>query len=128
MRKSLVILTVFFTLIAGRLAFGSDAGASGGMIGVNWETALTVYGPMGGVIIWFMTRERKRDERLFALVEKCTGVMAKVETSLAQSAADDEKQRTAIYQLRDAVRDFEAHVTAAPMHSKTRVIRRDEEE
>ncbi len=124
MRKLIASLIVFLPLITGCLAVGAESSAPGGMIGFNWETALTVYGPMSGVIIWFMTRERKRDERLFGLVEKCTEVMAKVETSLAQSSLDDEKQRTATYQLRDAVREL----TGAAHHGKTRIMHRDDEE
>lgn len=126
MQKLFAVIIVFLPLVAGRLALGADTGTPGGMIGVNWETALTVYGPMGGVIIWFMTRERKRDERLFALVEKCTLVMAKVETALAQAHEGDEKQRAAIYQLRDAVRDFGAHVDSTPIRGNTRVMHREE--
>ena len=133
MRFLLAGLIPLIPLVAGCLAFGGDAGAPGGMIGVNWETALTVYGPMGGVIIWFMTREKKRDERLFVLVEKCTEVMAKVENALAQSHEGDEKQRAATYQLRDdvrelagALRDLSAHMASVPIQDNTRVIPRNE--
>ena len=124
MRKMFAICPIFLPFVAGCLAFGGDGGTPNGMAAVNWETALTIYGPMGGIIVWFMIREKKRDERLFALVEKCTDVIAKVEDALAKSSADDEKLRVVTYRLRDDVRGL----ASAAHHGKTRITHRDEEE
>ena len=106
MRKLIAVCPLFLPFAAGCLASAGDAIAPGAMVGVNWETALTFYGPMGGIIVWFMYREKKRDERLFALVEKCTDVIAKVEDALAKTSADNEKQRNALYRLAEEVHDF----------------------
>ncbi len=123
MRKLLAVASVFLPFVAGCIAYGSESMSSGGAIDLSLESLLIVYGPMAGMLIWFMYREKvreakadRRDEELRDVIVKGTEVTTLATVAIAEMRADMQKNRTAVHQLRDEVR------------SATRVMHRDEEE
>lgn len=96
-------------MLAGCLAHGAEPGG-GDVFGNIILRILEMYGPMAGMILWFMHREKLRDERdaaqraeFIRLIESCTSVMVEVKTKLAQTCTETEKTRVAVYQVKDIV-------------------------
>ncbi len=122
MRKLFAISSVFLPFVAGCLAYGSESASAAGTVGLSLESLIIVYGPMAGMLIWFMYRENvrekkaeKRDEELRSVLLRNTEAMTLFNASIAELRAEMQKNRVAVYQLRDEA------------HGNTRVMRRDEE-
>ncbi|MCD8352431.1 MAG: hypothetical protein LUC93_17645 [Planctomycetaceae bacterium] len=86
--------------IAGCLAFGSEAMAAPSADGDFWLSLVKMYGPMAGMLIWFMQREKTRD----ALVVDCAKAITNLNATLTEYRKDMEKMRLALYQVRDEAR------------------------
>lgn len=124
MRKVFAACLAFAPFVVGGcLAYGSEKAAPAGVVpvGLTWESLVIVYGPMAGMLVWFIWREEKRDkrevERRKAAEEqtaKQVEAITKFEATLSEFRADIQKNRTAVYQLRDEAR------------GKTRVIEKEE--
>ncbi len=130
MRKILVIISVFLPFVAGCIAFGSESMASRGAVDLSLDSLIIAYGPMAGMLAWFMYRDNareknavKRDTEFQAAIVRHTEAMTLVHAGLAQLIAEGEKGRHAIHRLADEVHDFGAR----PMRGNTRIMRRDEE-
>lgn len=119
MRTLLAAIVAFLPFVAGCLAFGSEqtVAPSGVAIKLSWETLVTIYGPMGGVLVWLIRREdrREKDEKdrrreWTELVKNNTEALTQVKETLTLTRVDDEKQRLATYQLKDAVMKMDGDV------------------
>ncbi len=120
MRKLLAVSFVFLPFVAGCIAYGSESVATHSAVGLSLESLLIVYGPMAGMLIWFMYREKvreenagKRDEELRGVIVKSTEATTLVIAAIAELRAESQKNRVATYQLRDEMR------------GNTRIIHRD---
>lgn len=102
---------------------GEAAASPAGLVQLDWNTLATAWGPMAIILGWFMVREDRRDKRLYAMMEKCTDVMAKVNDRLAQSDAGDEKNRAATYRLADEIKDLRTEILALSGTTPTRNTR-----
>ena len=127
MRKLLAGCFVFIPFVAGCLAFGSESMSPRGAVDLSLDSLLIVYGPMAGMLIWFMYREKVREDRaekrdaelrdVIAQNTKAMTINAAATTELrSEVRAELQKNRTAIYQIRDEKR------------GNTRIMRRNEEE
>ncbi len=109
------MLVSFLPLIAaGCYAMAGDSAAlADPTIALRWDTLITIYGPMAGIIAWFMWREKiaqkaeaTRTDTLISLVGDCTATITSVNATLVQLRAESEKNRNALYRLADEVHDF----------------------
>ncbi len=111
MRKYLLVSSVFIPFVAGCLAYGSETMSSSGAIDLSLESLLIVYGPMAGMLAWFMYREKvreenagKRDVELRDVIAKTTEATTLATAAIAEVRAEMQKNRAATYQLRDEMR------------------------
>lgn len=122
-RILVAVIIPFLPFVAGCIAFGSEKMAGGGgTIDLSWGSFIIVYGPMAGMLAWFMHREKvrdaneaKREERRADNENRQIEAITLVIAAVAEFRADLQKSRTAVYQLRDETR------------SKTRIIGGNEE-
>ncbi len=103
-------MLVLLTSVIGTLAYGAEA-VTAGVVGLSWETLLTIYGPMAGMLVWFMHREKirdmkeeHRDKAFCGLIVQCTEALTRMNSTLAEFRADLEKHRAAVYRLCDESR------------------------
>ena len=114
MRKLIPVCAVFLPFVAGCIAMaGESITPAGPTVKLSWDTLVTIYGPMAGMLLWFMyveknrmKNERERNDTLISLVGDCRETIASANATLIQLRAENEKQRCAIYRLADEVHDF----------------------
>ncbi|MCD8138323.1 MAG: hypothetical protein LUE17_00830 [Planctomycetaceae bacterium] len=99
MRKYLTLTAASLCFMAGCAAYGSEAAVPGGDGGIILSL-IKSFGPMAGVIIWFMHRQKTYD----TLVVDCTKATTALNATLNEFRADMEKMRVILYQLRDEAR------------------------
>jgi hypothetical protein len=97
--------------------------SSRGAVDLSLESLLIVYGPMAGMLLWFMYREKvreekagKRDDEMRDVIVQNTAAMTLVNAAITEFRVEMQKNRAAVHQLRDET------------HGKTRIMRRDETE
>ncbi len=130
LRLITAMLVSFLPLIAaGCYAMASDSVASvvDPTVKLSWDTLITIYGPMAGIIAWFMWVEKNRikgekgrTDTLISLVGDCTATITSANATLVQLRAESEKNRNALYRLADEVHDFKGGTGG----SNTRIMER----
>ncbi len=129
MRPFIATLISFTPLIvSGCYAMaGESASSADPTIKLSWDTLITIYGPMAGIIAWFMWKEKdrmksekERTDTLISLVGNCTATITSVNATLVQLRAESEKNRSALYRLADEVHDAKAGAGG----SNTRIMER----
>ena len=130
MRLILAVCISFLPFVAGCIAMaGETIAPAGPTVKLSWDTLITIYGPMAGMLGWFMyveknrmKGEKERNDTLISLVGDCTETITAVNATLVQLRAENEKQRGAIYRLVDEVHDFKGGLG----DTKTYIMKRED--